>query len=212
MPEWISYTGYVRKRTATDVFTAAVNRIDHVYNNLPDPIFVSFSGGKDSTVVLMLAIESARKFGRLPLKVVTVDEEILDPDTIAYIDEVKSWPEVDFYHICHPIQHTYRSEVRSHWYPWNPAYKNVWARDMPPDAIQLFDTRLGNGIKNSYVDLIAANALDKMGYDKFTSLTGIRAQESMNRLRAIYTSGDFTEEWVSTEDVGTDAYNTLCKK
>jgi len=145
--EWISYTGYVRRPTSTDVFTAATQRIEDAFNNLPDPIFVSFSGGKDSTVVLMLSLAAARKFDRLPLKVITVDEEVIDPDTTAYIEDVGNWPDVELHHICHPIQHTYRSEVRSHWYPWNPAYKNVWARDMPEKGIQLWDTRLGDGIK-----------------------------------------------------------------
>jgi len=190
--EWISYTGYVRRPTSTDVFTAATQRIEDAFNNLPDPIFVSFSGGKDSTVVLMLSLAAARKFDRLPLKVITVDEEVIDPDTTAYIEDVGSWPDVELHHICHPIQHTYRSEVRSHWYPWNPAYKNVWARDMPEKGIQLWDTRLGDGIKNGYVDLIGAYAMDTLGYPSFTTLSGIRTQESINRLRAMFTSGKHT--------------------
>lgn len=43
----------------TTVYEAAVNRFDFIYSNFRK-VYVSFSGGKDSGVMLNMAIEAAR--------------------------------------------------------------------------------------------------------------------------------------------------------
>ena len=51
-----------------DVFTAARSRLAEVFDAF-ERVFVSFSGGKDSGVVVQLALDIAREKGRLPLDV-----------------------------------------------------------------------------------------------------------------------------------------------
>ena len=57
-----------------DVFTAARSRLAEVFDAF-ERVFVSFSGGKDSGVVVQLALDIAREKGRLPLDVLHIDLE-----------------------------------------------------------------------------------------------------------------------------------------
>ena len=76
-----------------DVYTLAVERVNRTYD-LFDNVAVAFSGGKDSTAVLNVTLEVARKRQRLPLEVVFFDEECCAPETIDYVRRVAALPEV----------------------------------------------------------------------------------------------------------------------
>lgn len=58
-----------KKSNNKDVYQAALERIEYIYNNF-DTVVVSFSGGKDSTAVLNVAYQVAEKLGKLPLNVI----------------------------------------------------------------------------------------------------------------------------------------------
>jgi len=51
-----------------NVYDAAIKRFEYLFDNF-DKVVVSFSGGKDSTVCLNLALEVAKKKNKLPLDV-----------------------------------------------------------------------------------------------------------------------------------------------
>ena len=51
-----------------DVFSAARLRLEEAFDAF-EQVYVSFSGGKDSGVVVQLALDIAREKGRLPLDV-----------------------------------------------------------------------------------------------------------------------------------------------
>ena len=184
---WVTHTGYVRRELETNVFDAAVGRC-HQILDMELPVTVSFSGGKDSTCVLMLMLGVARERGALPLEVVMVDEEVIDPDTIEYVSEVTSWPDVAFRWICTPIRHTLRARGRTHWYTWDPACRDVWARELPPHAITA-DQLEYDWDSASYGDVITAYYRQHHGWGKYISPGGIRAAEAMNRRRAVMTAG-----------------------
>lgn len=181
--QWVSHTGNAVRTTSKNVYESALERIRHLFT-LSDTYTASFSAGKDSTTVLMLSLQVARELGRLPLIVDFIDEELLDPDTIAYATEVASWPDIEMHWFCVPIRHTLRSRGRPHWFTWDPKEKHVWAREMPKGAITHVD---GMNEETSYRDVVKSYYAGR----KFVCSTGIRAEESFNRRRAIVVSGDY---------------------
>ena len=54
---------------STSVLEESKNRIRNCINRF-DKVVVSFSGGKDSTIVLNLAVEIAKEMNKLPVEVV----------------------------------------------------------------------------------------------------------------------------------------------
>ena len=76
-----------------NVLDAAKRRIAWLFDEFP-ALVVAFSGGKDSTVVLNLAIEEARRRGRLPLPVMWIDQEAEWQMTRDYVRTQMDRPEV----------------------------------------------------------------------------------------------------------------------
>ena len=74
-----------------DVFTAARSRLEEVFDAF-ERVFVSFSGGKDSGVVVQLALDIAREKGRLPLDVLHIDLEAWYAHTDAFVTRIRPSP------------------------------------------------------------------------------------------------------------------------
>ena len=84
MPEALVW--WAREGMGVNVWEAALERTRHAFQ-LFDHLFVSFSGGKDSTCVLNVALTVARELDRLPLRVVFFDEECISYLTEEYVRE-----------------------------------------------------------------------------------------------------------------------------
>lgn len=76
------------------VYDAALDRMRYLFGEFPN-VVVSFSGGKDSTVILNLALKVAEEMGRLPLKVLFLDQEAEWDCVIDYIRRVMNDPRVE---------------------------------------------------------------------------------------------------------------------
>ena len=72
-------------------YDLALERIHRAYD-LCDPVEVSFSGGKDTTICLQVTLEVVRNRSRLPLDVVFWDEEAFHPETVNYMRRVSQRP------------------------------------------------------------------------------------------------------------------------
>ncbi len=161
------------------VLDLALERIDHAYG-LYDRMIVAFSGGKDSTAVLNLTLEVAAHRGRLPVPVVFYDEEAIAPHTHDYVDRVRADERVDLTWLCVPIKHRNGcSRSSPFWYPWAQEDEALWVRAMPAWGVDLPDFR-----RESMPE--ANRYLCRPG-ETTGILMGIRADESMNRMRSLLT-------------------------
>jgi predicted phosphoadenosine phosphosulfate sulfurtransferase len=161
-------------------YDLAVERVEKCFDRF-DKVVVSFSGGKDSTACLHIALDAAARRGSLPLEVVSFDEEAIPPETVEYMERVAAWPDISFRWYCVPIEHRNAcSEKQPVWYPWAEEDKEKWVRDLPPGAItEIRGFRRGMGISDC-VPLIYGPDLGNV-----CVIMGIRCQESMSRYHAI---------------------------
>lgn len=114
------------------VYEAALKRIGWLFDEFKH-VYVDFSGGKDSTVLLNLALKVAEEKGRLPLKVMFLDQEAEWETVIAYIREVMSDPRVEplWYQI--PIKIFNATSANDEWLMcWEPGAE--WMRPQEPNA------------------------------------------------------------------------------
>ena len=114
-----------------DVLTAARERISYVFDNF-EKIYVSFSGGKDSSVMLHLVMDEAIKRNR-EVGVLLVDLEGMYKMTIDFITQMyTSYADhIDPYWVCLPIAlRNAVSVFEPKWCCWEPGddYRNFCRR------------------------------------------------------------------------------------
>ena len=177
-----------KARLGVNVWEAALDRMREVYQQF-DHVVVSFSGGKDSTATLHVALEVAHEDpARLPLRVVFFDEECISYQTEDYVRRVARRPDVDLEWYCLPVQHRNAcSPEQPYWWPWAPEDVDLWVRPLPPEAL----TRL----EGFPLEPPAARmSIPKAGptllhpferYGHTAQLLGFRSAESLMRARAL---------------------------
>lgn len=170
---------------ALNVYDAAVARMRELFDRFPRRI-VCFSGGKDSTVVLQLALAEARR-RQEPLTVLFGDEEAIDPDTEAYVTAVASWPDVQMHWCCAPVQHTFASHQRARWTCWDPVYESTWVRTPPPGALTSHPTWTPGMTMHE----LTRSLVHTTPAAEICALVGVRVAESFNRWRAFMNAGTY---------------------
>jgi predicted phosphoadenosine phosphosulfate sulfurtransferase len=167
-------------------FDLAVERMALCFERF-DKVFVSFSGGKDSTACLNIALEAATLVGKLPLDVVTFDEEAIPPETVEYMERVAARPDIRFHWFCLPVKHRNAcSRKQPFWYPWDDNHKDLWVRPLPKLAItDLHGFRKGMGAENCPALLFGPR------FGRVCNVMGIRCQESMTRYMSVASKKGF---------------------
>ena len=169
-----------------NVLQAAQERISYTFDNF-EKIFVSFSGGKDSTVTLHLVMQEAIKRKR-KIGVMLIDLEGQYELTINHIQKcfVKYKEYLDVYWICLPIHlRNGVSVYETHWLCWDDDKKNAWVRDLPKGAIHdcSFFPFFKKGMEFEEFDILFGEWYAQ-GKD-CAAFIGIRADESLNRFRTV---------------------------
>ena len=177
--------------TKVNVYDAANERIDYIFNNFKR-IYVSFSGGKDSGVMLNLVLDYMRK-NKIKEKIglMVLDNEANYTYSTEFMHSIigKNLDLLDVYWCCLPI--TLPCTVSSYsvdWQCWGEEDNERWVQPMP-------DKHYVVNMDNHQFDFFKEN----MPYDKFwdefgdwygqgertACLIGIRTDESLNRYRSI---------------------------
>ncbi len=176
----------LKKYRNTDVLTAAEERIRFTFDNF-ERIYVSFSAGKDSTVMLHLVMAEAIKRGR-KVGLLLVDLEAQYKLTMALADECYRLyaDHIEPYWCALPIAlRNAVSNFQPKWLAWDPDKQDTWVR-------QPHDISITNG---DYFDFFQPG----MEFEEFVPLfgewyaqgktcaclVGIRTDESLNRFRTI---------------------------
>jgi predicted phosphoadenosine phosphosulfate sulfurtransferase len=167
-------------------FDLAVERMALCFERF-DKVFVSFSGGKDSTACLNIALEAAKLVGTLPLDVVTYDEEAIPPETVEYMERVAARPDVRFHWYCLPVKHRNAcSRKHPFWYPWDGDNSKLWVRPLPQLAI----TELNGFHKGMSTEHCPPLVMPPTN-GRVCNVMGIRCQESMTRYMSVATKKGF---------------------
>lgn len=177
-----------------NVYEAARNRIDFVFRNFEN-VYVSFSGGKDSGVLMNLAIqwldehpEENRKLG-----IFHMDYEAQYELTTKYVDEVfsKNDDRLEFYRVCVPFCVPCTTSIaQSFWRPWEPAKRDIWVRELPKNATQDFDFYKEGMWDYDFQEKFLNWYRRKHGGKSTCCLVGIRTGESLNRWRTIFSQDE----------------------
>lgn len=178
----------LREYTNKNVLTAAKERIAYTFDHF-DRILLSFSGGKDSSVMFHLVMEEAilrnRKIG-----VMLIDFEAQYKATSDHAEEIFALYKdyIDLHWICLPIK--LRNAVSTYqptWTCWDENYKEDWVRDMPrhPRVVKDINRYPFFQPNLEFEEFIVMFADWYAGGEKLATFVGIRCDESLNRFRTI---------------------------
>lgn len=198
-----------KKYLDISVLEASKKRISKVFDDFKK-IYVSFSGGKDSSVMLHLVMDEAIKRNR-KVGVLVIDLEAQYKHTISHIEEmVEKYKEnIDLHWFCGELLlRNAVSDFQPKWCCWEEDKKDIWVREKPKYASDL-----------SQYDFY----VPKMEFEEFmvlfgkwyskgeltAGLIGIRSDESLHRYRAIVSNKKDlmhdNQKW--TTKIGTNLFN-----
>lgn len=174
-----------------DVYEAALERMRLIFDT-HEKVVVSFSGGKDSTVIAHLAREIAAEKGR-SFYLFYLDQEIEYSSTIDFIDEMMKMEYVIPLWFQVPCLLTNTSSMTQHVIdPWNPEKKSVWIRGQKIKATKAITWDV-EGVpytfpeKEMYGFYGLVQCMERLfqGDKSVAQLIGLRADESLDRFRAV---------------------------
>lgn len=177
-----------------DVHHAAMRRLEYVLNEF-DNFYLSVSGGKDSSVMLQLMAEAARRAGK-KFSVLYIDLEAQYKATIDHVEElvehtadvVEAW-----YWVALPLSlRNAVSAIQPKWTCWDEKEKKNWVRPMPENKHVVNERSLPEdwgwfkrGMEFEEFILYFAEWFNSVHGGRTAAGIGIRSDESLNRFRTI---------------------------
>lgn len=179
-----------RVYTEQNVYEALLQRLKLIFEEFEN-IYISFSGGKDSGLLLNLLLDYKRKY--YPDRTIGVfhqDFEAQYTVTTEYIERTfeRIQDEVEPYWVCLPMAtRTALSSYEMYWYPWDDQKPECWVREMPR---RKYVINLQNNPITTYRYRMHQEDLARQfgrwyrishGKKKTVCLLGMRADESLQR-------------------------------
>jgi len=202
--------------TNKNVLEATIERFHIVFNEF-DNVYLSVSGGKDSSVMMQLAAHEARKLNK-KFSILYIDLEAQYKATINHIEElIQDNKDVldEIYWICLPISlRNAVSVIQPKWICWDKDDKHKWVRDMPKYDYVInedncpFDWFYKGMEFEDFIIYFAEWFNQKHG-----GITGagiaIRSDESLNRFRTIINDKKITYKdynWTTKVRIGQEKW------
>lgn len=169
-----------------NVWDAALERINRIFDDF-DNVVISSSGGKDSTVTMQLALKVAEERGKLPLKMMFLDQEAEYRMTIEYMRKAMTDPRVEPIWIQCPIRLFNATSMDE---PWLQCWEEGgdWMR--PKEDISIKENVFGT---DRFHDIFPKILDHYFPNESACYLAGVRAEESPTRLAGLTTFQTYKE-------------------
>lgn len=182
----------IRKYLKLNVYEAVQERFRLIFEEF-DNILISYSGGKDSGLLLNLLLDYRKKY--YPERIIGVfhqDFEAQYTVTTEYVERtfkrLETEPNVELYWVCLPMAtRTALSNYEMYWYPWDDTKTGLWVRPMPkkPYVINLDNNPITTYKYKMHQEDLAKqfSRWYRLAHQKGKTvcLLGIRADESLQR-------------------------------
>jgi 3'-phosphoadenosine 5'-phosphosulfate sulfotransferase (PAPS reductase)/FAD synthetase len=174
--------------TGQNVLDSALSRYEYMFKT--GHVVISFSGGKDSGILVELGLMAKEMYGfSQPLHVVMRDEEIMYPGTFEYAERIANRPGVDFHWIYanQPVVNLFNRASPYFWVFDPELPEDEWVRKPPSFAYKIDEQNIE---AISHHKRFGFNETDLM-----YNVIGIRVSESPRRVLAVKSSkGYLTKE------------------
>jgi len=176
--------------TTKNVYQASVERIEYTFDHF-DKITLSFSGGKDSSVMFHLVMQEAIKRNR-KVAVMLIDFEAQYKATSDHAMEMfdRYKGNIDAHWICLPISlRNASSNFEPTWTCWDEEKRGDWVREFPDHAAVVKDPSFYPFFMPGmeFEEFIILFAEWYAEGEESANFIGIRADESLNRFRTVAT-------------------------
>lgn len=184
----MSETSTLKQYSDMDVLSSARSRIKYIFDHFKK-IYVSFSGGKDSTIMLHLVADEARSRGRR-FGILVIDLEAQYKVTMDHIASMLDMYQdcSDPYWVCLPmLLRNAVTQFEPRWCCWDPEARDMWVREYPDhkgvissiDHFPFFLPRM------EFEEFMILFGVWYSQGEPTAAFVGIRCDESLNRFRTI---------------------------
>ena len=191
------------------VLAASQDRIEKVFDNF-SRVYISFSGGKDSSVMTHLVMAEAMK-RNVKVGLLIIDLEAQYKHTIEHIEQMIEMykDHIDLHWICaEMLLRNAVSNFEPRWICWDEEKKDLWVRRKPRLAADMSRYDFFQPKMEFEEFMVLFGRWYSQGEDT-AAFIGIRSDESLHRYRAIVSekNGIMYNSWKWTTKVCKNLFN-----